>query len=241
MIKAEAEGLEAYASFVCSLVATGRPKPSFSSSKPMYFAALLTPLFEHIALIISQHQPVVEKYYGQSKMLPVAVKLTQECDRQGMGVLSQWSEERRMNKKLVEAKSYRFTLLNALLASTADQAAGSGILTPQTNALHPSASQQTLASAASQLNMRALNASLRQVAASQPALMSLSSSQGPSGSQNQQQTSIEEPAVEVKEIDSVLQEIAQISGRWQLFRRFLYDRLSVGDLFHPGTATSNLI
>lgn len=210
MIAAEEEGLSAYADFVCSLVAT-RPKPGFNASKPMYFASLITPLFEHIALIISQHQPVVDKYYGPSKMLPVAVKLQQECDRQGMQVLAQWQEERRLNKKLVEAKSYRFQALNALASGTMPS---DSLYTPPAASLQQSASQQALA----QLNMRSLNASLRQVASGQSAFPSAAAANPPP---------VEEPMVDVKEVDGVLQEIAQISGRWQLFRRFLYARLSV--------------
>lgn len=215
MIAAESEGLSAYADFVCSLIAN-RPKPGFNASKPMYFASLITPLFEHIALIISQHRPVVDKYYGPAKMRPVAIKLQQECDKQGLQVLAQWQEERRLDKKLSEAKSYRFQLLNALAAGVP-----LGSLTPQSTQLQQGGSQQGLP-----LNMRALNASLRQVAASQPALASLSASTGaPAG---QTLTPLEEPMVDVKEIDGILQEVSQISGRWQLFRRFLYAQLDVG-------------
>lgn len=221
MIAAEREGLDAYANFVCSLIAS-RPKPGFNSNKPMYFASLITPLFEHIALIISQHQPVVEKYYGPSNMLPVAVKLQHEGDQQGVAVLAQWVEERKLNKKLSEANAYRFQLFSALTNPE------SGSLSP-TQQHQPHLAQQGLGAAASQLNMRALNASLRQVAASQPAFASL----GGQGQQNQvqNQQAFEEPMVDTKDIDALLHEISQISGRWQLYRRFLYARLSVRLLF----------
>lgn len=41
------------------------------------------------------------------------------------------------------------------------------------------------------------------------------------------QAIIDEDIVDVKQIDKVLSELAAISGRWNLFRKFLFDRLSV--------------
>ena len=38
---------------------------------------------------------------------------------------------------------------------------------------------------------------------------------------------VDEDIVDVKQIDKVLSELAAISGRWNLFRKFLFDRLSV--------------
>lgn len=39
----------------------------------------------------------------------------------------------------------------------------------------------------------------------------------------------EEEAVDPRDIDALLTELSQISGRWQLYRRFLYGRLSVSN------------
>lgn len=80
---------------------------------PSHFSNLLTSLFESIALIISQHQPVVEKYYGLGKMLTVAQKLLNESDRLGLRIVLNWAEERRVNKKLVLAADYSFPLLTS--------------------------------------------------------------------------------------------------------------------------------
>jgi hypothetical protein len=41
------------------------------------------------------------------------------------------------------------------------------------------------------------------------------------------QTIVDEDIVDVKQIDKVLSELAAMSGRWNLFRKFLFDRLSV--------------
>lgn len=82
---------------------------------------LLTTLFESIALIISQHQPVVEKNYGPYKMLAVAQSLMIECDRLGMRVISNWEEERRIDKKLTETGEWKFTFLQTLVPSASSR------------------------------------------------------------------------------------------------------------------------
>lgn len=55
---------------------------------------MLSPLFDQIANIVSQHQPLVDKYYGTGKMLRVGERLQNECDRQACMILRQWEEER---------------------------------------------------------------------------------------------------------------------------------------------------
>jgi hypothetical protein len=60
-----------------------------------------------------------------------------------------------------------------------------------------------------------------------PTLQALSA---PSSAVLRPQTIIDEDIVDVKQIDKVLSELAAISGRWNLFRKFLFDRLSV---IHP--------
>lgn len=49
----------------------------------------------------------------------------------------------------------------------------------------------------------------------------------PSSAGFRPQTTIDEDVVDVKQIDKVLSELAAMSGRWNLFRKFLFDRLSV--------------
>lgn len=73
--------------------------PSLASS-PLYFIAALTSLFESIAMIVDQHQPVVEKYYGAGKMKAVAERLLDECDRVVKDVMSRWQEERSIARKV---------------------------------------------------------------------------------------------------------------------------------------------
>ncbi|KAI0029318.1 COG4 transport protein-domain-containing protein [Vararia minispora EC-137] len=103
----EEEGLEAYASFVVDLVKV-RPPASAKTSSPLYYITALTALFESIAMIVDQHQPVVEKYYGPGKMASVITRLLQECDRVAKGLIEGWEEERQMERKLSDVASVTF-------------------------------------------------------------------------------------------------------------------------------------
>jgi hypothetical protein len=160
-----------------------------AASSPTFFASLLTPLFEQIAIIISQHQPVVEKYYGSGKMVTVATKLQEECDKQANAILSQWAEERRTSRKIQETQRYRYPFLTSLNAPPqTTQAAG----------------------------VAALKRPYQQL-----------SRQATLGGNNAQQTQADEETVDPREIDALLSELSQMSGRWELYRRFMYNRLVV--------------
>ncbi|EIN07598.1 COG4-domain-containing protein [Punctularia strigosozonata HHB-11173 SS5] len=105
----ETEGLDAYAAFVVDLVRV-RPPPSAKPSSPLYYTTVLTALFESIAIIIDQHQPVVEKYYGAGKMTLVIRRLLEECDRISIGLLDNWKEQRSIERKLAETSTSPFAL-----------------------------------------------------------------------------------------------------------------------------------
>jgi conserved oligomeric Golgi complex subunit 4 len=67
----------------------------------MYYITMLTSLFEGAALIVDQHQPVVEKYYGRGKMITVVSKLLEECDRVVSKLVGGWEEERSLKRKVL--------------------------------------------------------------------------------------------------------------------------------------------
>lgn len=73
---------------------------SVTASSPLYYITALTALFESIAMIVDQHQPVVEKYYGSGKMAGVLARLLQESDRVVKDLLEGWEEERAMKRKV---------------------------------------------------------------------------------------------------------------------------------------------
>ena len=50
-------------------------------------------------MIVDQHQPIVEKYYGPGKMTPVIERLLQESDRVVKDMIEGWAEERSMQRK----------------------------------------------------------------------------------------------------------------------------------------------
>ncbi|GJN87255.1 hypothetical protein Rhopal_000203-T1 [Rhodotorula paludigena] len=114
MIEEEDKGLEVYAEWVAGIVRAKTGALSSKGQSPTHFSALLTTLFEAIALIISQHAPVVEKYYGEGKMLSVAGSLMTETDKLGLRVLTNWEEERRIRRRIAELRQYRFAGVEAL-------------------------------------------------------------------------------------------------------------------------------
>ncbi|KAF9562129.1 COG4-domain-containing protein [Agrocybe pediades] len=97
----ENEGLDAYSDFVVELVRARSPAANKASS-PLYYVTALTSLFESIAMIVDQHQPVVEKYYGPGKMKPVVRRLLEESDKVTRNLSNSWQEDRSITRKLAE-------------------------------------------------------------------------------------------------------------------------------------------
>ncbi|KAG8217409.1 COG4-domain-containing protein [Butyriboletus roseoflavus] len=151
----ETEGLEAYASFVVDLVRVRAPT-SAKTSSPLYYVTVLTALFEGVAMIIDQHQPIVEKYYGTGNMRSVIKRLLEECDRVVRSTLEAWREDRSIKRKLSDVS-------NSMVPMSTPRKQISAIL--------------------------------------------------------------EMDEVDPREIDKTLSEIAGMSGRWNLFRKFLVEQL----------------
>ncbi|EME42765.1 hypothetical protein DOTSEDRAFT_90056 [Dothistroma septosporum NZE10] len=106
-------GLEAYGSYVCSGIAA-RARSNMSSTQKregLFYANALTKLFEHIAQIVGGHEPLVERHYGPGSMIKVIERIQVEADAQGGLILDTWAEERRVNRKLTDVKSYPFNFL----------------------------------------------------------------------------------------------------------------------------------
>jgi hypothetical protein len=110
-------GLDAYGRYVCQGVAA-RARTNLNAGtggaqrKDGYFYAnALTKLFEHIAQIVDAHQPLVEQHYGAGRMVKVIERLQIEADVQGGIILDTWTEERTVDRKLTDIKSYAFSFL----------------------------------------------------------------------------------------------------------------------------------
>ena len=186
-------GLDAYGRYVCSGVAS-RARRTLNSSamrgqgQGMAYANALTKLFEHIAQIVDGHEPLVERHYGVGSMTKVVERIQLEADVQGGIILDTWAEERRVNRKLTDVKSYPFNFLVQSFIPSTKPTLGS---TPR------SGSPAQNASAGS----------------------------GGRGS--------EDDAVDMKEVDALLNESALMLGRWALYARFLATKATVSLADNP--------
>lgn len=117
LIGREDTGLDVYGRYVCQGVATRargslREGTKGSAGKDGFFYAnALTRLFEHIAQIVEGHGGLVERHYGQGRMVKVIERLQVEADVQGGIVLDMWGEERHVDRRLKDVRSYPFSFL----------------------------------------------------------------------------------------------------------------------------------
>jgi hypothetical protein len=113
-------GLDVYGRYVCQGVAgTARAVLREGSSAVgtqarkdgFFYANALTKLFEHIAQIVEGHGSLVERHYGTGKMVRVIERLQMEADVQGGIILDSWSDERAVDRKVTDVRSYPFSFL----------------------------------------------------------------------------------------------------------------------------------
>jgi hypothetical protein len=117
LIGREETGLEVYGKYVCQGVAS-RARTNLKegtkgrdSKDGFFYANALTKLFEHIAQIVEGHGGLVERHYGAGKMVKVIERLQVEADIQGGIVLDAWGDERNVDRRLTDVKSYPFSFL----------------------------------------------------------------------------------------------------------------------------------
>ncbi|KAJ9157668.1 Conserved oligomeric Golgi complex subunit 4 [Pleurostoma richardsiae] len=110
-------GLDVYGRYVCQGVA-GTARATLKEGTGghgrkdgFFYANALTKLFEHIAQIVESHGGLVERHYGAGKMVRVIERLQMEADVQGGIILDTWSDERAVDRKLTDVKSYPFSFL----------------------------------------------------------------------------------------------------------------------------------
>ncbi|KAK3942177.1 COG4 transport protein-domain-containing protein [Diplogelasinospora grovesii] len=106
-------GLDVYGRYVCQGVAQeARTRLKEGVKKDdFFFANALAKLFEHIAEIVAGHGSLVERHYGRGKMVKVIERLQMEADVQGGIILDAWSDERAVDRKLTDIRSYPFSFL----------------------------------------------------------------------------------------------------------------------------------
>ena len=110
-------GLDVYGRYVCQGVAS-RARSNLNAGTGgtqrkdgFFYANALTKLFEHIAQIVDGHGGLVERHYGLGSMNKVIERLQVEADVQGGIIIDTWSEERMIDRKLTDIRSYAFTFL----------------------------------------------------------------------------------------------------------------------------------
>ncbi|PMD32730.1 COG4-domain-containing protein [Hyaloscypha variabilis F] len=117
LIGREETGLEVYGRYVCQGVAARargnlREGTKGSAAKDgLFYVNALTKLFEHIAQIVEGHGGLVERHYGQGRMVRVIERLQVEADVQGGIILDMWGDERSVDRRLTDVKSYPFSFL----------------------------------------------------------------------------------------------------------------------------------
>jgi hypothetical protein len=117
LIGREETGLEVYGRYVCQGVASRaranlkEGTKGLNSKDGFFYANALTKLFEHIAQIVEGHGGLVERHYGVGRMVKVIERLQIEADVQGGIVLDAWGDERRVDRRLTDVKSYPFSFL----------------------------------------------------------------------------------------------------------------------------------
>ncbi|CAG8495188.1 1950_t:CDS:10 [Paraglomus brasilianum] len=123
LIGRETEGLDKYSNFVCGIIA-GRSQTNLAedASGAKFYAETIKKLFENIAIIINQHQPVVETHYGPGKMIRVIERLQEECDRQSRIILNSFIDERHVQRKVSDIRASNNTARLSFASQRSNQA-----------------------------------------------------------------------------------------------------------------------
>ncbi|KAI9653023.1 MAG: hypothetical protein M1831_006230 [Alyxoria varia] len=114
LIRRSKEGLDAYGRYVCQGVASrarGRLQGVSANTDGASYVQALTKLFEHIAQVVDGHTHLVQRHYGTGTMTKVMERLHMEADVQGGIILDTWNDERTVDRKLTDVKSYAYTFL----------------------------------------------------------------------------------------------------------------------------------
>lgn len=140
-------GLDVYGRYVCQGVA-GTARATFKDSlggqnrkEGFFYANALTKLFEHIAQIVESHGGLVERHYGAGKMVRVIERLQMEADVQGGIILDTWSDERGVDRKITDVKSYPFSFLVQSFLPQAPRSGTPRISSPSAGGNNPRSSE----------------------------------------------------------------------------------------------------
>ncbi|KAI1813121.1 COG4-domain-containing protein [Poronia punctata] len=159
-------GLDVYGKYVCQGVAgTARATLKEVPGGPgrqdgFFYANALTKLFEHIAQIVESHGGLVERHYGEGKMIKVIERLQMEADIQGGIILDSWSDDRAVDRRLTDVKSYPFSFLVKSFLSQQQKALGGA---PRVNSPAVGGGTNPRESEDEGVNMREVDALLNEI------------------------------------------------------------------------------
>ncbi|KAK3986685.1 putative oligomeric Golgi complex subunit 4 [Cladorrhinum sp. PSN332] len=160
-------GLDVYGQYVCQGVAgTARAvlKDGTAAGRKdgFFFANALTRLFEHIAHIVDGHGGLVERHYGTGKMVKVIERLQMEADVQGGIILDSWSDERTVDRRLTDVRSYPFSFLVQSFLGPQNRGFGGG--TPRVNSPAVGGTNNARISEDEGVDMKEVDALLNEIA-----------------------------------------------------------------------------
>ncbi|KAK0537604.1 Golgi transport complex subunit 4 [Tilletia horrida] len=240
------EGLQVYADFAGSLIrdygkslvdALGSSR---SKDAPLPHPQLLTSLFEPMARLVSTHQPLVDKHYGDGEFARGVMPALQsaECDRLGLRILESWLEERTVARKLDEVRQYAFRYLTLLRSRPVQYTirlnAGPGGLASGGLSGNHSGSASPIPGQGSGSGGPASTLRAAFPGITRPSTPLRSSTPQPGGSSLHARQGSEDDgatdAPDAREIDRLLNELAALASRCAVYRRFI--RARFGKISH---------
>lgn len=125
-------GLEAYAQFICQIIAGIARNLLISAAEstrqnPAFYGAALSKLFENVAVLLEQHGRLVTRHYGPDAMAQVLPHVQQEIDKQAVLIIDTFWDERRVEQLLNRCRAYSYpVLVNSFTSGIEGSGAGSG-------------------------------------------------------------------------------------------------------------------
>ncbi|EMG50659.1 Golgi transport complex subunit, putative [Candida maltosa Xu316] len=130
LINQEEVGLNCYSKFICDIInetsktlMTGLE--SAHDLKPGIFSSIVLQLFESISMMLSQHGPLIKKYYSDtypSALSYVINKIQREIDLQVGIIADTFYDLRRLDKYFQDIQLYTFPVLSKRLAELKEHA-----------------------------------------------------------------------------------------------------------------------
>lgn len=115
LIDQEEVGLQCYSKFICSIITdTSRALVNSAAqgeARPGIYASVTSNLFESISTMLSQHTPLINKYYGTSypdAVVFVVTRIQREIDSQIGLIADTFYDVNRVEKTLLDIKLHKF-------------------------------------------------------------------------------------------------------------------------------------